>query len=64
MFVTHAITEAVFLADRVVLLSPRPGRVRSITDVPFPRPRHLDLETEPEFQNIARQLRHQLDEKE
>ncbi len=62
VLVTHAITEAVFLADRVVLLSPRPGRIRSVTEVGFPRPRELDLETRPEFQNIARELRHQLDE--
>jgi NitT/TauT family transport system ATP-binding protein len=63
VLVTHSITEAVFLADRVVLLSPRPGRIRSITDVPFSRPRQVDLQTLPEFQNIARELRHQLDEK-
>jgi NitT/TauT family transport system ATP-binding protein len=63
VLVTHSINEAVFLADRVVLLSPRPGRLRSITDVPFPRPRQVDLQTLPEFQNIARELRHQLDEK-
>lgn len=62
VLVTHAINEAVFLADRVVLLSPRPGRIRSITPVPFARPRGLDLETQPEFQDIARELRHQLDE--
>ena len=62
VFVTHAITEAVFLADRVVLLSPRPGRIRSVTNVDFPRPRQLDLESQPEFQDIARELRHQLDE--
>jgi len=63
VLVTHSITEAVFLADRVVLLSPRPGRIRSVTDVPFARPRQPDLQTQPEFQNIARELRHQLDEK-
>ncbi|HUF74111.1 MAG TPA: ABC transporter ATP-binding protein [Gammaproteobacteria bacterium] len=63
VLVTHSINEAVFLADRVVLLTPRPGRIRSITDVPFPRPRQVDLQTWPEFQNIARELRHQLDEK-
>jgi NitT/TauT family transport system ATP-binding protein len=63
VLVTHSINEAVFLADRVVLLSPRPGRLRSITEVPFPRPRQVDLQTLPEFQNIARELRHQLDEK-
>jgi NitT/TauT family transport system ATP-binding protein len=62
VLVTHAITEAVFLADRIVLLSPRPGRIRSVTDVPFARPRDLDVETSPEFQNIARELRRQLDE--
>ena len=63
VLVTHSINEAVFLADRVVLLTPRPGRIRSITRVPFPRPRQVDLQTSPEFQNIARELRHQLDEK-
>jgi NitT/TauT family transport system ATP-binding protein len=62
VLVTHSINEAVFLADRVVLLSPRPGRIRSITSVPFARPRALDLQTEPGFQDIARELRHQLDE--
>jgi NitT/TauT family transport system ATP-binding protein len=63
VLVTHSINEAVFLADRVVLLSPRPGRIRSVTEVPFARPREVDLQTRPEFQNIARELRHQLDEK-
>lgn len=62
VMVTHSINEAVFLADRVVLLSPRPGRIRSITPVPFERPRQTDLQTTPAFQNIARELRHQLDE--
>jgi NitT/TauT family transport system ATP-binding protein len=62
VLVTHSITESVFLADRVVLLSPRPGRIRSITEVPFQRPREVDLQTLPEFQNIVRELRHQLDE--
>jgi NitT/TauT family transport system ATP-binding protein len=62
VLVTHAITEAVFLADRVVLMSPRPGRIRSVTNVPFPRPRGLDVEAQPEFQDIARALRHALDE--
>jgi NitT/TauT family transport system ATP-binding protein len=62
VLVTHSIAEAVFLADRVVLLSPRPGRIRSITPVPFARPRALDLQTRPEFQDIARKLRHELDE--
>ncbi len=62
VFVTHSITEAVFLYDRVVLLSPRPGRIRSVTPVGFPRPRSLDVETETGFQEIVRRLRRELDE--
>jgi NitT/TauT family transport system ATP-binding protein len=62
VFVTHSISEAVFLADRVVLLSPRPGRIRSVTPVGVPRPRSLDTESDAEFQSVVRELRHQLDE--
>jgi NitT/TauT family transport system ATP-binding protein len=62
VFVTHSITEAVFLSDRVVLLSPRPGRIRSVTPVGFPRPRSLDVEGEPGFGEIVRRLRRELDE--
>jgi NitT/TauT family transport system ATP-binding protein len=62
VFVTHAISEAVFLADRVVLLTPRPGRMRSVTDVPLARPRSLETESTAEFQEIIRGLRHELDE--
>jgi NitT/TauT family transport system ATP-binding protein len=62
VLVTHSINEAVFLADRVVLLSPRPGRIRSVTPVGFARPRQLELVTQPEFQDVARELRHQLNE--
>jgi NitT/TauT family transport system ATP-binding protein len=62
VLVTHSISEAVLLADRIVLMSPRPGRVRAIVDVPFARPRPPSLEGTPEFQAIANDLRRQLGE--
>ena len=64
VFVTHSISEAVFLGDRVVLLSARPGRLRSVTPVQFERPRELDVETSPSFAETVRELRHQLEEDE
>jgi len=60
--VTHSIAEATFLADRIVLLSPRPGRIDTIIDVPFARPRALVLQTTPEFQAIVKRLRARLEE--
>jgi NitT/TauT family transport system ATP-binding protein len=64
VFVTHDITEAVFLGDRVVHLTPRPGRIRQIKTIDFARPRGIDVQTEPEFGAVVRDLRHALDEEE
>jgi NitT/TauT family transport system ATP-binding protein len=64
VFVTHSISEAVFLADRVVLLSARPGRLRSLTKVDYGRPRSLDVQSESGFQQTVKELRHQLMEDE
>ena len=64
VFVTHSIAEAVFLADRVVLLSARPGRIRSITEVDSPHPRALEVTAEPGFQEKVLELRRQLTEDE
>lgn len=62
VLVTHSISEAVFLADRIILLSPRPGRIDTVVEVPVDRPRSLDVQAGDEFQKIARMLRHRLAE--
>ncbi|MBS0537025.1 MAG: ABC transporter ATP-binding protein [Proteobacteria bacterium] len=62
VLVTHSISEAVMLADRIVLFSPRPGRVQAVVDVPFERPRRPALEGTAEFQAIAGNLRRMLGE--
>lgn len=61
VLVTHSITEAIMLADRIVVMSARPGRIVSETRVPFPRPRGTQIENTPEFQAIAADLRSQLE---
>lgn len=64
VFVTHDIPEAVFLADRVVHMTPRPGRIRQILPVDFAKPREVIMQTTPEFNDIVRALRQDLDEEE
>lgn len=56
VFVTHSIEEALYLADRIVLMSARPGRIEQIIDVPFARPRHDDIKTNPEFLQLRRHI--------
>jgi NitT/TauT family transport system ATP-binding protein len=57
VMVTHSIPEALLLADRVLVLSPRPGQIRLALDVPLPRPRRMEMEYSPEFGALAQQVR-------
>ena len=57
LFVTHSIPEAVFLSTRIVVMSPRPGRIHEVIECPFPRARTLDLRETPEFLAIAHRVR-------
>jgi NitT/TauT family transport system ATP-binding protein len=52
LFVTHSIEESIVLADRIVVMSARPGRILEIIPVPFPRPRSWSMAGEPEFASL------------
>jgi NitT/TauT family transport system ATP-binding protein len=56
IFVTHSIEEALYLADRIVVMSPRPGRIEHVIDVPFERPRRDLIKSTPEFLNLRREI--------
>ena len=57
VFVTHNIGEAIFLADRVVVMTPRPGRLARIFDIELPRPRTVEMTFEPEFIALIREIK-------
>ncbi len=61
VFITHNIAEAIFLADRIVVLSPRPGRVSRIFPINFTRPRQLDLVTRPDFIELLVEIKRSID---
>ena len=60
LFITHSISEAVFLSTRVLVMSPRPGRIVAEIEVPFPYPRDPDLRFDPAFAAISAEVSHVL----
>jgi NitT/TauT family transport system ATP-binding protein len=57
LFITHSIPESIFLSDRVLVMTERPGRIAAIYDVPLTRPRRLSLMGTPEFATLAQTIR-------
>jgi NitT/TauT family transport system ATP-binding protein len=57
LFITHSITEAVLLSDRVIVMSPRPARIGASFSIDLPRPRSLDFAETPEFGRYTRKIR-------
>ena len=62
IFVTHSIPEAVFLSTRIVVMSPRPGRVHDVIESDLPNERNLDIRETSEFLRLAARVRHGLRE--
>jgi len=60
LFITHSIAEAVYMSTRVLVMSPRPGRITASFDIPFAYPRDHDLRYSPEFAELCGQVSHAL----
>lgn len=60
LFITHSIAEAVYMSTRVLVMSPRPGRITASFDIPFAYPRDHDLRYRPEFAELCGKVSHAL----
>src|SRR5882757_7709701 len=56
LFITHSVPEAVFLSDRVIVMTPRPGRIDEVIDIDLPRPRTLAMRETPAFAHYSRRI--------
>jgi NitT/TauT family transport system ATP-binding protein len=61
LFVTHSISEAVFLSNRVIVLSSRPGRIREVVEIDLPHPRRIGIEEDVRFGRLVNRIRKLLD---
>jgi NitT/TauT family transport system ATP-binding protein len=60
VLITHSIEEAIFLSDRIVVMTPRPGRVASIHHVPYPRPRSLEIMSTKEVFDLFNRIKQEI----
>ena len=60
LFVTHDIDEAIFMANRVAVMSARPGRIKATLDITLPHPRHYTMKTAPEFSRFKAEITEQI----
>jgi NitT/TauT family transport system ATP-binding protein len=61
VFITHSIDEAIVLGDRIAVMTPRPGRIKEILDMPFDRPRDVDaVRSDPRFAELRLHIWRQL----
>jgi NitT/TauT family transport system ATP-binding protein len=56
LFITHSVPEAIFLSDRVIVMTPRPGRIDKVIDIDLPRPRTLAMRETPKFTSYIREI--------
>jgi NitT/TauT family transport system ATP-binding protein len=57
LFITHSIPEAVLLSDRIIVMTPRPGKIAKILDIPLSRPRGMDTQADPLFTELSTSVR-------
>ena len=57
IFITHDIREAIYLSDRIYVMTARPGRIKAVIKVPLPRPRRAEMTDTPEFMNLVQELK-------